>query len=282
LGYYTKPKALYTERALYTESFIYYPTQPLPPQELERMSLLSSDSAGCSPGRVLSVVVFVAVFAVVCLSPAAFAEKGDSNQTASKVEYERLALRHAAGLYLIILAVFAGLVGIGFASNRELNRGEMRRAIAGTVVVAFVFVLIMLFVIGYPRVGEVLSVFTGAVSAVIGFYFGSRTAQQVREAEEEHVGVENVEFRKGEVRVSFRNGGRRAIYVDALYINNSPVEIPRTKVKPGSAEVVSASLAWKAGESYTIKACTSHGVCSEVTVTAPQKKKEGKQEGEDK
>jgi hypothetical protein len=226
--------------------------------------------------RLLAVLLSLMVCAVAvnAQTTPSGEEAAAKEKEAEEVEFEELSAREAFFALLGILAVFLTFVILGYQSNRSLNRGEMRRAIAGAFVFAFVVLIFVLLRLGYPRVNEVIAGFMAMVTTIVGFYFGSRTAQ--REGGEEVVGIENADFRDGRVVLSFRNGSARSVTVDAVYVNAKPVEVAKTTIPPRSLTEIPLSLEWKAGESYAIKACTSHGICSEIKVKAPEKsQKEG-------
>ena len=184
--------------------------------------------------------------------------------------YDKLGAPQALVALVGILAVFLAFVILGYRSNSSLNRGEMRRAIAGAFVFTFVVLIFVLLHLHYNRINEVIASFMAMITTIVGFYFGSRTAQQ--EAEEgEVVGIENAEFRDGKIVLSFRNGGRKSVEVDAVYVNRRRVETPKVRVSPRSLAEISVSFEWKEGEEYEIKACTSKGKCSQIRVRAPKR-----------
>jgi hypothetical protein len=228
--------------------------------------------AGCrAPSRWSKFLVLAVLLALAT----GIAEAEVTNQTKEGAEFEELPAKEAFFALLGILGVFLVLVVMGYKSNRSLNRGEMRRAVAGAFVSAFLVLIFVLLHLGYSRVNEVIAGFMAMVTTIVGFYFGSRTAQ--REGGEEAVGIENAYFRDSELVLSFRNGSARSVTVDAVYVNTKPVEAAKTTIPPRSLAEIPLSLEWKAGESYAIKACTSHGKCSEIKVKAPEKsQKEGK------
>ncbi len=195
------------------------------------------------------------------------AQTAGGNET-GEVYFEKLGIFPAAGALLSILFVFAGLVCAGYRSNKSLNKGEMRRAIAGTYIFAFVVLIFVLLHIKYPRVSEVVAAFVAMVTTIVGFYFGSRTAQRAS-GEGESVGVENVEFSDDKLVLSLRNRGEGIAEVDAAYINNKRIDAPKLSIAPRSLLDMPLSFEWKPGEEYAIKLCTSAGICSEVRVKAP-------------
>ena len=84
-------------------------------------------------------------------------------------------------LIALPLLVFLTVVYLGWSANKQLNRGEMRRAIAGTLVATFI---VLVLGSGYVSLSpELRNYFLGVISTIIGFYFGYRG----RETEEERM-----------------------------------------------------------------------------------------------
>jgi len=80
-------------------------------------------------------------------------------------------------------AAFLIVVGLGFIGNRELNKGEMRRAITAFFIVLFgLLVVSSFFPTKMELPGEIQGLFAGTVTTIIGFYFGSRTSETARSA----------------------------------------------------------------------------------------------------
>jgi len=83
-------------------------------------------------------------------------------------------------LFLPLMVLF-WLISLGWSNNRNLNKGEMRRAIAASLVTAFM-VLVFSSVFGLELLivvdKEILNFFFGVLSMVIGFYFGYRTGEE--------------------------------------------------------------------------------------------------------
>ncbi|NOZ58560.1 MAG: hypothetical protein GXO66_03145 [Euryarchaeota archaeon] len=219
----------------------------------------------CSRTAVTAKLALFAAVVIVCASAAVHAEAGSA--AASAGEFEKLSAKGVLYSSAAVLVVFLVFVLLGYHSNRSLNRGEMRRAIAGTFVFSFAVLMFVLLHLGYTGIGEVVSGFMAMVTTIVGFYFGSRTAQ-MRETEGA-VGVENVEFRDGQVVLSFRNGSGSSVTVDAVYVNSRRVVTAETQVAPLSLAEIPVRMEWEAGKEYAIKVCTSSGRCSEVRVKAP-------------
>ncbi len=83
-------------------------------------------------------------------------------------------------LYAILGASFLGfllLIVLGYISNHKLDKGEMRRAIAGFFILLFgLLVTASFFPIGVDLPVAIQGLFAGTITTLIGFYFGSRTS----------------------------------------------------------------------------------------------------------
>ena len=75
-----------------------------------------------------------------------------------------------AGLAFIIL------IAMGYKTNNDLNKCEMRRAIAGTIIVGIHALLAASIIFNISR-DIIIGAYIAAVNSIMGFYFGSRTAQ---------------------------------------------------------------------------------------------------------
>jgi len=77
--------------------------------------------------------------------------------------------------------VFLVVLFMGWGGNKSLDKGEMRRSIAATLVATFIVLVIGNGYISVPT--ELRDYFLGVLSTIIGFYFGYRG----RETEEERM-----------------------------------------------------------------------------------------------
>lgn len=73
---------------------------------------------------------------------------------------------------------FLLMVLLGYANNQELDKGEMRRAITAFFIILFgLLVTSSFFLKGVNVPDEIRGLFIGTIATIIGFYFGSRSAQ---------------------------------------------------------------------------------------------------------
>jgi len=72
------------------------------------------------------------------------------------------------------------LVFLGWINNKKLDKGEMRRAITGSIVIAFFIILIAISKNPdiYSNNKEIFSLFFGMVTTIIGYYFGYRSGKE--------------------------------------------------------------------------------------------------------
>ncbi|WP_316967341.1 hypothetical protein [Candidatus Methanocrinis natronophilus] len=76
---------------------------------------------------------------------------------------------------IILVIVFLLLIYMGFADDGALDKGDMRRAIAGTFVLGFT--MLIFFLSSYEiKNPEVVTAYLQMVGVIIGFYFGAKTA----------------------------------------------------------------------------------------------------------
>ena len=175
-----------------------------------------------------------------------------------------------------ILGIFVLLIALGYRADKNLNKGEMRRAIAGTLVIGFV---ILVFLSLYYEISNqpLVIAFIELVGIVVGFYFGSKTVAEKKEVEEKKTGqirIENVQFSgKSDkiINITIRNSGDFEVTVDRVYINNEPKKIEEGTISPRSAKDFPVEYEWNKGESYRIKVSTTEGTIIEKEEKAPKK-----------
>jgi hypothetical protein len=89
---------------------------------------------------------------------------------------------------LVPVLVLVGMVLLGWWTGRSLDKGEMRRGIAVFIIVTFTLLVAASFFPEGPNVSaELKGLFGGAVTTILGFYFGSRVAQQAQTTPESKV-----------------------------------------------------------------------------------------------
>ncbi len=175
-----------------------------------------------------------------------------------------------------ILGIFVLLIALGYRADKNLNKGEMRRAIAGTLVIGFV---LLVFLSLYYEISNqpLVIAFIELVGIVVGFYFGSKTVAEKKEVEEKKTGqikIENVQFPEKSdktVNITIRNSGDFEVTVDRVYINNEPKKIEDGTISPKSAKDFPVEHEWKKGESYRMKASTTEGIIIEKGEESPNK-----------
>ena len=123
---------------------------------------------------------------------------GEKNEAGA--DNERLPLMPWWAAVVIVLAVIAAgywMVHIGCEADKRLNSGEIRRAIAGVLVLGFVIITVLSMLYEIPN-KEIVSSYTQLVGVVIGFYFGSRIASADGDEEAETVKELLNEIKKAE------------------------------------------------------------------------------------
>ena len=93
-------------------------------------------------------------------------------------EDARITFWQAIVIVLIILVPFGLILYLGWYKDRKLDKGEMRRAIAGTFVIGFTL-LMMLSVSSGIYQKEVVLMYIQLAGVVVAFYFGARIAAEI-------------------------------------------------------------------------------------------------------
>lgn len=175
-----------------------------------------------------------------------------------------------------ILGIFVLLIALGYRDDKSLNKGEMRRAIAGTLVIGFVILVVLSLCYEISNQPLVIA-FIELVGIVVGFYFGSKTVAEKKEVEEKKTGqirIENVQFSgKSDkiINITIRNSGDFEVTVDRVYINNEPKKIEEGTISLKSAKDFPVEHEWNKGENYRIKVSTTEGTIIEKEEKAPKK-----------
>lgn len=86
------------------------------------------------------------------------------------------AAKVAGAAFGLMFVTFWGMILLGWWKDHKLNKGEMRRAIAGTFVVGFM-ILTVSSCIGFDICrNEIIQAYIQLTFIVVGIYFGARTA----------------------------------------------------------------------------------------------------------
>jgi len=175
-----------------------------------------------------------------------------------------------------ILGIFVLLIALGYRADKNLNKVEMSRAIAGTLVIGFVILVFLSLCYEISNQPLVIA-FIELVGIVVGFYFGSKTVAEKKEVEEKKTGqirIENVQFpgkSDKNINITIRNSGDFEVTVDRVYINNEPKKIEEGTISLKSAKDFPVEHEWNKGESYRIKVSTTEGTIIEKEEKAPKK-----------
>ena len=90
----------------------------------------------------------------------------------------RITFWQAIVIVLIILVTFGLILYLGWYKDETLDKGEMRRAIAGTFVIGFTLLMFLSVSSGiYQK--EVVLMYIQLASVVVAFYFGAKVAAEI-------------------------------------------------------------------------------------------------------
>lgn len=171
-----------------------------------------------------------------------------------------------------ILLIFWWLIRIGAKADKKLDKGEMRKAIAGTFVVGFSMLMILSIKYDMPD-NNITTMYVQLAGIVVAFYFGAR-AVAVKPAEAATmIGIEHVRFLPDpkKIAITIRNGGDSEINVDKIYINEDAIE-ESIKISPEKSKETTQTCEWQAGTEYVIKIATTTGLTAEIQVPPPEEK----------
>ena len=171
---------------------------------------------------------------------------------------------------IVILSIFAGMIYIGSKADKKLDKGEMRKAIAGTFVVGFSMLMVLSIKYDIPD-NNITTMYVQLAGIVVAFYFGTR-AVAVNQAEAATtVGIEHVIFLPApkKIAITIRNGGDSEINVDKIYINEGAIE-ESIKIRPEKSKETKQTCEWHAGTEYVIKIATTTGLTAEIQVAPPE------------
>ena len=172
-------------------------------------------------------------------------------------------------MLVVILFAFFLILFIGWSDDHKLDKGEMRRAIAGTFVLGF-SVLALLSIIYEFELSKIVLMYIELTGSVVGFYFGARTAAEKRAEAVAEITIENVRFPAKEVAITVRNGGDSKITVDTIYINTEAFKLDRKiKIDPQKSKEIVQAYEWIPKIEYKIKIATTTGLIAETTELSP-------------
>jgi hypothetical protein len=165
-----------------------------------------------------------------------------------------------------IFVVFFILISLGYLVDKKLNKGEMRRAIAGSFVVGFSILMFLSLRYDFSE-NQIITMYIQLAGIVIGFYFGSRAVGEKKEEEEklEQISIENIQFSEQDktINITIRNSGTKNVIVDMAYINNEPKQVQVLTIKPESIGNLSIKHEWEKEKEYNIKIATTKGKVTE-------------------
>lgn len=178
----------------------------------------------------------------------------------------------------IVLFVFAGILIMGYSADKDLNKGEMRRAIAGTFVIGFTFLLLLSIFYEFKN-KDIVTAYIQMTGVVIGFYFGTRSILGKQKESSNKLSIENVKFELDgsgnpdkKITISIRNGSDASIIVDKIYLNRDDYDIDSQIVsQKAKKETIKLSDVWKYGEEYKIKVATTTGEMDENVFSPPRR-----------
>ena len=173
---------------------------------------------------------------------------------------------------IVILSIFGGMIYIGAKADKKLDKGEMRRAIAGTFVVGFTVLMILSIKYSISN-NNITTMYVQLAGIVVAFYFGTRAVAVKRAEAAAMIGIEHVRFLPAtkKIAITIRNGGDSEINVDKIYINEDVIE-ESIKISPEKSKETEQDCEWQSGIEYVIKIATTTGLTAEIQVSPPEEK----------
>ena len=168
----------------------------------------------------------------------------------------------------MLILVFVLILYLGWLDDHKLDKGEMRRALAGMLVVGFT-VLAVLSIIYEFELSMIALAYIELTGIVVGFYFGAKTAAEKRAEAAAEITIENVRFPFEKVAITIRNGGDSKITVDRIYINKKAFDIKNVTIGPENFVEVPQPYKWDPKTEYKIKVATATGLTAETTLLSP-------------
>ncbi len=173
---------------------------------------------------------------------------------------------------IVILSVFWWLIHIGAKADKKLDKGEMRKAIAGTFVVGFSMLMILSIKYDMPD-NNITTMYVQLAGIVVAFYFGARAVAAKQAEAAAMIGIEHVRFLPDhkKIAITIRNGSDSEINVDKIYINEYAIE-GSIKIDPEKSKETEQDCEWQSGTEYKIKIATTTGLTAEIQVPPPEEK----------
>jgi len=222
-------------------------------------------------------ILFILVLVLPLLSahgidPASVKGELDIAATTPKSSLSLIAI-----VVFIILVVFVGILVSGwYGDHRNLDKGEMRRAIAGVFVVGFT-ILVFLSIAYDIKLSEIVLMYIELTGIVIGYYFGARTAKEKKAEAAAKITIEHMKFvydddpKKRKIILTIRNGGDTEIKVDKIYANEVAYETS-VKIESQKSKEIEEFHEWKYETEYKIKIATATGFTDEISRLSPKEK----------
>jgi hypothetical protein len=133
-------------------------------------------------------------------------------------------------LILIVVILFAGLLGIGICKPDQMESGQMRRAIAGLLVFGFIAILIFSLYDKLPVENkEIVSQYIQLVGIIIGFYFGAKITS-------------DASGMKSEINTSKSNEAKIKIGEPTLNKTEKKLQVPVTNASQNIIQVIRIEL----------------------------------------
>lgn len=215
-------------------------------------------------------ILAIIAFAAYLIIPVAGAVDGNNNIPINLIVLTTI----------LIVCVFGGLMYAGYKADADLNKGEMRRAIAGTFSVGFIILMLLSLNYSFDQNKEIVTTYIQLVGVVIGFYFGTRTALSASKTGTEIgklLGIENVRFETDvsgnparKITLTIRNGGDTDLQLDKIYFNGEDFDRSiKIKSQSNVKETIEIEKEWVPNKEYNIKIATTTGIVAEKKYLSP-------------
>ena len=139
-------------------------------------------------------ILFILVLVLPLLSASGIDPASVEGEHSIAVTTPKISLSLTAIVVFIILVVFVGILVAGwYGDHRNLDKGEMRRAIAGVFVVGFT-IIVFLSITYDIELSKIVLMYIELAGIVIGYYFGARTAKEKRAEAASKITIEHMKF----------------------------------------------------------------------------------------